>query len=284
MEDQVDPQTGATIQVKVQDGTLPNGYPQLFSYNSSQNTLYIKMDVLATGDPQDEFGPESQSLRVPLINGVPQIPEGDTDGDGDLTECDLSNGNLVPSPQNTGFFTSLTLDEQDCVQEQINLGGACNGQLLQYNLDDPTVVMPEGTVTATFTVQGSNIIMVQTNTNGILYSKYGSTFRLPSSGIYFFQDGVTMLDEGDPDVPEDDQTLVIYGPAEIDAASTSVVLPNGGILSNGAGDTQTLSPGATVDTTSFGPGYIVQPEKTIQTRSTMEYPAMNSSYIRSPVQ
>jgi hypothetical protein len=282
MEDRVDPATGLTVQVKVQDGTLPNGLPQLFSYNTTQNTLYIKMDVLGTGNLEDEFSADSQSLRVPLLNGAPQLPEGDTNGDGDLTECDLTNGNVVTAPQNTGFFTSLTLDEQDCMQEQLNLGGNCSGQLIQYNLDDPTVILPENATTGIATVQGSDIIMVQTNTNGILYAKQGSVYRLPSTGVYFFEDGVSMLYEGDPALPEDDRDLFIEGPAEINAAATSVVLPNGGEMTTGEGESQTYSAGATVDVTIFGPGYIVRPQKTIQTRSTMEYPAMNSSYIRSP--
>lgn len=279
-------ENGIIKRVKVKDIDIPPPLAQLYSYNSTTQAIYLKLKTLNANFAftlEEEFLTKNKTLLIPIRNNMPYVPKDDENNDGDLEECDLTKDYYVDEPRNTAFLSILPFEERVCDQGQYYLADSCERQFIMFNADDPTIVMPENTSVEVYPVEGRNEVMVSTNRNSQMMLKYSSLVRLGTFGKFFFSDGAAIIRIGDPLLTQDDRRLWIGAPTEINSGTSVVQLPKGGWEENAGGvHTQEYPEGSSINVT-YGLPFIVTPQGIMQTRSTMEYPTLNTSYIRKPV-
>lgn len=269
---------------KVKDIDIPPPLAQTFSYNQNLQTLYIKLKSFLPLTLEDEFVTRNKVLRVPIVGGRPYVPKADENGDGDLSECDLTAEYYVDEPVNTQFLGMVPYFEQNCDRGQYFLSGKCSPDILMFDKDNPTIIAPEGSSVKFYAVQGRNEVMAANNQNSLLMIRYPSLLRLGGTGSYFFPEGATAKYVGNPLETKDNQYLTILPPATVGANTNRVTLANGGWIENIEGDRPVeYSPGAIANLSTWENPLYVQPQGVMEIRSTMHFPTYRSSYIRTPV-
>ena len=284
-EDETD-ENGIITRVKVKDIDIAPPLAQLYSYNLANQAIYLKLKTLKTNFPYDleqEFLTKNKTLLIPIKNNMPYVPKDDENNDGNLEDCDLTQTYYVDEPRNTGFFSVIPFDERVCDQGQYYLADSCEGQFITYNADDPTIIAPENTTVNAYPVEGRPEVMINTNRNSQMQIKYPSLIRLGAQGMYYFSESAAITRIGDPLLSQDDRQLSIAAPAVIDASTSVVHLANGGKEEDEGGETLKEYPANTSINLNYGLPHIVYPQGVMQTRSTMEYPTLDTSYIRKPV-
>lgn len=274
--------SGVCAMQKVKDIDIPPPLPQTFSYNGSLNTLYIKLQSPDAYDLEDAFTSNGKVLRVPIIGGKPYVPKADENGDGDLSECDLTSNYYVTEPVNTQFLSILPFHEDACSRGEFYLGGSCLSKILTFDKEYPTIVAPEDSVLGFFPVEGRKEVMVSSSKAGMLVMRDQSLVRLGGNGPYFFPEGATV--EYFARTQLDGMSMWIQPPATVNANSNQVTVPNGAWVKSFDGEkTDEYAAGTTVNLKNWGSPLYVTPHSMMELRNTMDYPTYRNSYIRLPV-
>lgn len=274
--------SGVCSMQKVKDIDISAPLPQLFSYNTTLNTLYIKLKSSDAYDLEDAFTANTKVLRVPIIAGKPYIPKADENGDGDLSECDLTSNYYVNEPVNTQFLSILPFYEDACSRGEFYLGGSCLSKILTFDKEHPTIVAPEDSVLGFFPVEGRKEVMVSSSKAGMLVMRDQSLVRLGGSGPYFFPEGATVKYFAQAQL--DGMSLWIQPPATVNANSNQVTVPNGAWVKSFDGEkTDEYAAGTTVNLKNWGSPLYVTPHGMMELRNTMDYPTYRNSYIRLPI-
>lgn len=274
--------SGVCSMQKVKDIDIPSPLPQLFSYNTTLNTFYIKLKSPDAYDLEEAFTGNSKVLRVPIIAGKPYIPKADENGDGDLSECDLTSNYYVNEPVNTQFLSILPFYENACSRGEFYLGGNCLSKILTFDKEHPTIVAPEDSILGFFPVEGRKEVMVSSSKAGMLVMRDQSLVRLGGSGPYFFPEGATVKYFAQTQL--DGMSLWIQPPATVNANSNQVTVPNGAWVKSFDGEkTDEYAAGTTVNLKNWGSPLYVTPHSMMELRNTMDYPTYRNSYIRLPI-
>lgn len=267
---------------------LPPAIAQIITYNANSSSIAVRLqhDPIDPFLPADPEATPEKYLIIPISNGVPQVPSGCA-GDGiykpltEVKDAIIIESKTTPGCEGTpeicaGFPTTPTPGSSCTVVTMYPNATGCTGKVQFAVLDRPNMIYPAGSSISTTAIQGRTGVLTSAGAGSRLYAQYNTIVYFGASGQSF------LLPSGGTLKLDNNNRLIMKGPATVNAASGGVLLTAGGTVeSSGGALLQTLPAGSVYSPAAALP-YAVRLGSNVELPAGYMVPTQPAPYVRLP--
>lgn len=271
----------------------PMPIAQILTIGSNTASVALRLQMTNPGDVADPFDtdPDAEPVNyfvVPTPGGNPQIPSGcPRTSDfirtavaltAPITVESATNPGCEGTPEACGSLPQNPTSPSSCDAVTTNPSGtSCEGTTLFAVLNRPNLLFPPASTAVFTSMEGRTAHLVGSVDTARLY--------VQSSTIMYFgaRGGSFTLPEGGTLKLDNGTTLVMNGPAIVNAPAGQVTMTNGGsIQSSDATTLQQFGNGSIYSPQASLP-FVVRVTRSVEIPASIKFPTQPSPYVRLPV-